>query len=67
MAAAAAAARNLWRKKLVLHSKRVDVFMGCTENPMPPPPPPVGRLVRPRLIGARWLEKRASGGGGTEL
>jgi hypothetical protein len=28
---------SLWRKKLVLQSMRVDVFMGYSENPMPPP------------------------------
>jgi len=28
---------SLWRKKLVLQSTRVDVFMGCSENPMTPP------------------------------
>lgn len=28
---------SLWRKKLVLQSNRVDVFMGYSENPMNPP------------------------------
>jgi hypothetical protein len=28
---------SLWRKKLVLQSMRVDVFMGYSENPMAPP------------------------------
>jgi hypothetical protein len=28
---------SLWRKKLVLQSSRVDVFMGYSENPMNPP------------------------------
>ncbi|PWZ56248.1 hypothetical protein Zm00014a_017152 [Zea mays] len=28
---------SLWRKKLVLQSIRVDVFMGYSENPMNPP------------------------------
>jgi hypothetical protein len=51
---------SLWRKKEVLQSMRVDVFMGYSENPMPPPmggrgtgfrrraAPPGGRTVRPR-------------------
>lgn len=30
-------AASLWRKKLVLQSRRVDVFMGYSENPMTPP------------------------------
>nr|BAD26083.1 hypothetical protein [Oryza sativa Japonica Group] len=51
MAAAAAAAGNLWRKKLVLHSKRVDIFMGCRENPMPPPPPPGPGWL---LVAGQW-------------
>jgi hypothetical protein len=28
---------SLWRKKLVLQSNRVDVFMGYSENPINPP------------------------------
>nr|CAB3482929.1 unnamed protein product [Digitaria exilis] len=30
-------AESLWRKKLVLQSRRVEVFMGYSENPMTPP------------------------------
>lgn len=36
---AAAAAGNLWRKKLVLHGMRVDDLVGYSENPMASPPP----------------------------
>ena len=57
----------MWRKKLVLHSMRVDVFMGYMENPIPLPPPPDKNtgFCQPKF--ARSPEKLARGGGWTQL
>ena len=53
----------MWRKKLVLHSMRVDVFMGYIDNPIPLPPPPEKNTGCCQAKYARWPDTVARGGG----
>ena len=57
----------MWRKKLVFHSMRVDVFMGYIENAIPLPPPLAKNTGFCQAKFARWPEKLARGGGCTGL
>lgn len=45
---------SLWRKKLVLQSNRVDVFMGYSENPMNPPQGKETGGIPPASGSFRW-------------
>ena len=51
---------SLWRKKLVLQSMRVDVFMGYSENPMPPPSGGQGDGISPASCSSRWPDGQAN-------
>jgi hypothetical protein len=43
----------LWRKKLVLHSILVGVFIGISENPIMPPTPSARGIPSPAHGGER--------------